>query len=262
MADQEVRVNEAELQAYCDGALPPRDEARVMEALADDPALRAEMARMMREKQALAAAAPEETPDPAIEALAARLSASLDRRERRMRLGRTAASAAAVLVVAAGGWIGHDLAHGPERPAQPAFLADAVGAHSVFGSDRVHPVEFGPSDQALMRSWFSDRLGDDVAIPQLEEIGFALVGGRLLGDAEGPMAQLIYENPRGDRVSLVFGKRSSVQGAEPKIVHVGKTYAGYWRDGGFAWAVVEDSPGADVPAVAAHVARMTRTSLP
>jgi anti-sigma factor RsiW len=76
------------------------------------------------------------------------------------------------------------------------------------------------------------------------------------------MAQLLYENEKGDRVSLVFGRRQVPGGTELKLVHVGKSYASYWREGEFAWAVVEDSPGADVSAVATHVAQVIRATSP
>ncbi|MEO0762532.1 MAG: anti-sigma factor, partial [Pseudomonadota bacterium] len=141
----------------------------------------------------------------------------------------------------------------------PSFVADAAGAHQVFAPDNFHPVEFTAKDEAAMARWFSARLGQTATIPHLEELGFSLVGGRLLAGANGPAAQVMYENAKGDRVSLVFGKQQ-VPGGSPelKLVHVGKSYASYWQDKGFAWAVVEDTPGADVSMVATHVARITR----
>jgi anti-sigma factor RsiW len=274
----EARVTPFELAAYCDGELPGEEAARVEAALSADPALRVEMTRMMNERRALADAVrlsgDAEEADPAVAALADRLSERLEReRIRRTRL-QWAGAAAALGAIAAVGWIGHAALTGtplvgPAPPAAeavdvgvPGFVADAAGAHAIFSHDEVHPVEFRAVDEPVMREWFRSHLGEGATIPHLEALGFELMGGRLLGDAEGAMAQLLYENEKGDRVSLVFGRRQVPGGTELKLVHVGKSYASYWREGEFAWAVVEDSPGADVSAVATHVAQVIRATSP
>jgi anti-sigma factor RsiW len=268
------RVSACELAAYCDGELEGEDAARVEAALAADAGLRAEMARMMDERHLLAEAVRlpgDDDTDPSVSALAARLSKRLEReRTRRLRL-RLAAGAGGLAAIAAAGWVGHAVLTGTplmSAPAElqsvevgiPGFVADAAGAHAIFSHDTVHPVEFSAIDEPVMRNWFESHLGRGAMIPHLESLGFELMGGRLLGDADGAMAQLLYENAAGNRVSLVFGKRQVPGGTELKLVHVGKSYASYWRDGDFAWAVVEDSPGADVSAVATHVAQIIRAT--
>jgi anti-sigma factor RsiW len=280
MDAKKKRVSEAELHAFCDDELGQEDAARVARALEDDPELRREMAAIMRDRSLIEAAARTADPegeDIATRELAARLSAAIDRKAARRDAMRIGTGAIGVMGVAAAGWFGHAhferkttgigefVASAPlTAPATfasagvPSFVADAAGAHAVFAPDLVHPVEFTAHDEELMRDWFASHLGSQAMVPHLEELGFALMGGRLLGNADGAMAQLIYENERGDKVSLVFGKRPVPGGSELRLVQLGKSYASYWQDRGFAWAVVEDSPGADVSAVAAHVSKLTR----
>lgn len=257
-------ITDVELGAYVDGELDDRDAARIEAALAEDAALRAELRRLIEAREALSALAAETDRDPAAEELAARLGARLQAQSSRRSLFRVAASLSALAVTAAGGWFAHqasDRASGARLAAAPApsFVADAVGAHAVFAPDRIHPVEFFSQDEALMRDWFAGHLGDDVRIPHLEEIGFDLVGGRLLGSARGPSAQLIYENAAGDRVSLVFGRQSLPEApAAPRVIDVDGRMASWWRQGDFSFAVVEDGPGADVPTVTERVAEAVR----
>lgn len=268
------KVSNAELAAYVDGEITGAEAERIEEALLHDPALRAELSRMTVERESLKAALQESeaAPDPAISALAERLDGRLRAARARRRMGFVAAGFAAAALLGAVGWTGHaaltgtpifsegDLRRGASHATVPGFVADAAGAHAIFAEDKIHPVEFFAADEPVMQRWFETHIGEGVMIPHLEEIGFDLVGGRLLGDAEGAMAQVLYKNAKGDKVTLVFGKREVPGGEELKLVHVGKQYASYWHDRGYAWAVVEDSPGADVSAVATHVAALIRAT--
>jgi len=268
--DNAGRIAPVELGAYADGELTGADAARVEAALEADPELRSELARILRERDAIRAAALVEEADPAAKELAARLGARIERRRARRSALRIAASAAALAATAAGGWFGHlaatfegrtnDAVQVASASGQvPEFVADAAGAHEVFAFDQVHPVEFLSEDETLMRDWFAAHLGDAAQVPHLEEIGFNLIGGRLLGSATGPAAQLIYANDKGDRVSLVFSRQALPGGgSDVQLVRVGKTYAGWWQQDDLSWAVVEDGPGADVDAVARHVSDMMR----
>lgn len=272
MTIEKIKISDAELNAFCDGELDEKDSARVAAAIEADPELREKMARIMGDIAALRAAADAEQVDPATEALAERLGSVVEKKDRERTYMQMGMGLAASVAIAAGGWFGHaafvksgagksrenGMVMALDTQTVPSFVADAAGAHEVFAPDTFHPVEFTAKDEAAMAQWFTDRLGEAAMIPHLEELGFRLVGGRLLAGASGPMAQVIYEHDRGARVSLVFGKQQVPGNSELKLVHVGKTFASYWQDKGFAWAVVEDTPGEDVSLVASHISRMTK----
>lgn len=259
-----VNITPFELEAFVDGELPEADHRRVSAALATDDALRAKLAEISDAKRRLSTASfVDEGDDPALETIAAKLEHQLKSKRRRWLLRTGAGLAVLMFVFAAAGWYGHER-FAPSGPTQvgevalPAFVADAAGAHEIFAFDAVHPVEFTSSDETVMRGWFKQHLGKTADVPNIEHLGFDLVGGRLLGGAQGAMAQILYENDKGDRVSLVLAKRPTGGGKELRLMKVGKSFASYWSENELSWAVVEDAPGADITSIASHVASLVK----
>ena len=95
-----------------------------------------------------------------------------------------------------------------------------------------------------MLLWLSERLGQTVHVPRLQELGFALVGGRLLPAAGEPAAQLMYENPQAQRITLYIRGRwtASSPGAQPEgsvsYATEGEVGLVYWIEGPFAYALI------------------------
>jgi anti-sigma factor RsiW len=80
--------------------------------------------------------------------------------------------------------------------------ARAAQAHLVYASEVRHPVEVDAAQQDHLVKWLSKRLGTDLKIPLLSKDGFELLGGRLLPGSEGPVAQFMYQDPSGKRLTL------------------------------------------------------------
>ncbi|MGF1562919.1 MAG: anti-sigma factor family protein [Geminicoccaceae bacterium] len=267
-------VSPAALNAFVDHELPPREKAEVIDFLAHHPGTYQEIARVMQDKRQIADAASldDEPLEESFDTLADCLSDRLARYERRVQVRRWGMRSAAALSMLAVGWTSHSVytqgygSVGGEQPmvqsasfeTTPRFLADAAGAHNVFAGDHIHPVEYTAAQEPAMVDWFHAMLDGNVVIPHIEQIGFDLVGGRLLGTADGPIAHVLYENQRGDRVSLFFAKQAIAGDDEIRLVKMGKTYASYWQGDEYSYAVVEDTPGADVSLVATEVAQMIK----
>ncbi len=112
--------------------------------------------------------------------------------------------AAAVAVFALGGVAGAGVmwrmqATSPEMAAagtagsgEPAWVRRAAVAHAVYVPEVRHPVEVKAQEEHLAR-WLTRRLDVPVKLFDLRAQGFELVGGRLLPDAAGPSAQLMYQ---------------------------------------------------------------------
>jgi anti-sigma factor RsiW len=108
--------------------------------------------------------------------------------------------AAALAVFALGGLLGAGLAwrmQGPAGPtlaaAEAAWVRRAAVAHAVYVPEVRHPVEVGAQEEQHLQRWLTKRLDLPVKVFDLRAQGFELVGGRLLPDAAGPSAQLMYE---------------------------------------------------------------------
>ena len=77
-------------------------------------------------------------------------------------------------------------------PTPMAWVQRAAVAHSVYVPEVRHAVEVKAQEEHLSR-WLTKRLAVPVHLFDLREQGFELVGGRLLPDAAGPSAQLMYQ---------------------------------------------------------------------
>ena len=110
--------------------------------------------------------------------------------------------AAAIAVFALGGTLGAALMWRMQAPAvavansagaaEPAWVRRAAVAHAVYVPEVRHPVEVKAQEEHLSR-WLTKRLDVPVKLFDLRAQGFELVGGRLLPDAAGPSAQLMYQ---------------------------------------------------------------------
>jgi anti-sigma factor RsiW len=91
-------------------------------------------------------------------------------------------------------------------PAAQAFMAPlpvrAARAHLVYSPEVRHPVEVEAKDKDHLVAWLSKRLGTKLRVPILATEGFELLGGRLLPGNDGPVAQFMYQEASGKRLTL------------------------------------------------------------
>jgi anti-sigma factor RsiW len=95
------------------------------------------------------------------------------------------------------------------RPTPPAQVASvtplpirAARAHLVYSPEVRHPVEVDAKEKDHLVKWLSKRLGTQLKVPILANEGFELLGGRLLPGPEGPVAQFMYQDGSGKRLTL------------------------------------------------------------
>lgn len=187
-------VTEADLHAYVDAVLSPARAAEVEAYLAQHPEDGARVAAYREQIQALHhdfnAVLEEPVPD-------------RFRNAGRARLITRYAAAAAVLLVVGGviGWYLH--AYTTDRRLETAAWARrAAIAHIVYSPEVRHPVEVGADQEAHLVAWLSKRLGTPLKVPHLGDLGYTLVGGRLLPGERGPVAQFMYQDGKGQRLTL------------------------------------------------------------
>lgn len=206
-----VPISDDDLMAYADGQLAHERREAVEQALARDPALGARVASIREQNAALRDAF-----DPWLaEAIPPRLIAAAEGRAGGGRLLRTwpALAAAATLVLGiAVGWFGRDAML--ERSGTPTtFARQAALTHVLYAADQRRPVEVWANEEAGLVRWLTRRLSYDAHVPDLNPLGFALVGGRLVAGNEKPTALVMYENAEKQRLTLQW-RVTNEQGGE------------------------------------------------
>ena len=99
------------------------------------------------------------------------------------------------------GWLGRQFLGESDTLAR-ALVRDAVGAHHVYASDSLRPVELDAAREKELLRWLSTRLGGDIRVPDLAALGYRFLGGRLLTFGQAPAAQLMYQDTAGQRLTL------------------------------------------------------------
>jgi anti-sigma factor RsiW len=238
----ESSFTEADLQGYVDGRLPERRRAEVEAYLAAHPEEAARLASYRAQADRL-----RELYGPILdEAVPQRLA--LTAAPRRSRIVRVAAAFAWTAVGAVAGWQLHNV-FAPRTTAavETPIARTAAIAHVTYSPEVRHPVEVGADQESHLVAWLSKRLGAKVRAPNLESVGYGLVGGRLLPGESGPVAQFMYQCKQGTRVTLYV--RTEMPDHEETAFRYsdeGNVRVFYWIDRTFGYAVSSADIGKDV----------------
>lgn len=225
-------VHEDDFHAYVDGALPEVRRLEVEAWLAAHPEDAAQVRTWATQNQALHAAFDGVLNEP--------LPIDLVRATRRRPVRAPWRAMAAALALAASGLIGYGIGLREDQPV-PAplhFARDAAIAHAVFSPEARHPVEVDAAHAAHLVSWLSKRVGTQLKAPDFGALGFNLLGGRLLASDTGAVAQFMYQNAGGQRVTL-YVRRTVVSNRETAFRHVTENgiEVFYWIDRDFGYAL-------------------------
>jgi len=124
----------------------------------------------------------------------------------------------------------------------------AARAHVVYASEVRHPVEVDATQQEHLVKWLSKRLGIDLKVPVLAREGFELLGGRLLPGNEGPVAQFMYQDQSGKRLTLYVTRPHKGDALTAfRFAQEGPVSVFYWMDSECGYAL---SGELDRPALA------------
>lgn len=138
------------------------------------------------------------------------------------------------------------------RPAPPGAAAyvtplpiRAARAHLVYSPEVRHPVEVDAKEQDHLVKWLSKRLGLPLKLPLLSNEGFELLGGRLLPGIDGPVAQFMYQDATGKRLTLyVTRPHKGDEITAFRFAQDGRVSVFYWidHDCGYALSGEVDKP--------------------
>jgi len=237
------------LSAWLDGEIEGADRERVQGWLRDHPEDAARVRLWAADRDALRARLAPTFDEPIPE----RLTQTVWQGGRRTpgRPWLQAAMAAGLLV--AGALIGATGMRGMQPAREVAQTSNlrwpqrAAVAHAVYSPEVRHPVEVSvrEGDAAMQREqedhlsrWLTRRLTLPVKLFDLRAQGFELVGGRLLPDATGPSAQLMYQDSAGQRVTVYLRKPDDNTSAAFRYERQGEFGLFYWVEAGCGFALV------------------------
>ena len=252
MTDPERPIGEDDLHAYVDHQLDDDRRGAVERYLEARPHDAHRVAAFQAQREALRAAFAARETDPLPPTLdLSRIVAARVRRRRPPWL--LAASVALALAGGSGaGWV----LHTPRPPDRTTLAVDllkqeALTSHRVYADDSRHPVEMSAADQPRLGQWLSDRLRREVVPANLSALGFDLIGGRLLATEHGGAAALLmYQDARGDRLSLLLRPMARDLRAPRSDVSQGPLKGSAWIDNGLGYAVVAALPNSELDRVA------------
>lgn len=233
---ERVPIDDADLQAYLDGALDPARAEQVAAALDADPALAAALAGWRDQDRAL-----RDLFAPYARGDAADLPPARVRSGGFWRAGLAAALALAfVLGGGAGAWLQARLAPPVASIAalDAGWLAQTAGeVHLTYVREVRHPVEVGAAEREHLSSWLGNRIEKPFTPPELQAHGFSLVGGRLLPIGGVPGAMLMYENPEGERITILLARNPGARDMAFQFSHLAGVNTLRWVDGPMAYAI-------------------------
>jgi anti-sigma factor RsiW len=238
-------VTEADLHAYVDGVLPEarRDEVEAHLAARSEDARRVQEWREQNKALHLWF-------DPVLdEPLPAGVQVPLRARGMRPPI-RYAAAVALFALGGVSGWYLHAFSSAKSTDAV-GFARQAAIAHVVYSPEVRHPVEVGADEEAHLVRWLSKRLGASLKVPHLGGVGYQLVGGRLLPGNQGPVAQFMYQDANGQRLTL-YVRNASADNRETafRFTQERGVSVFYWLDRKFGYALSGEIDKTDLLRVA------------
>ena len=244
-------LTEEQLHAFVDGELSDEGMREVEAVLAEDSTAMAKVAAWQEQKHSLHA-----LHDPVLtEAHGLRVGAM-----RRWPISAIAASIAALVGGLGAGWLGHGWygqSENQSADAARAFAKSAAVAHAVFVPEVRHPVEVTADQEAHLVAWLSKRLEGPVRVPHLGPAGWDLLGGRLLPAEAGPVAQFMYQDSNGRRLTLLLSQRLPAQphASAFRYEQRDRISVFYWVDGAYNYALSAELPRAELLTLADVVYR-------
>lgn len=227
-------ITEADLHAYADHQLAPARRAEVEQFLSARPDEQQRVRDWQQQNELLRGLLNPVLDEPVPLRLRRKPVVSTP-------LWRSLAAGVAIATLSAGsGWITRgsvdneairlalaqsDRAVVPTDSNLSGFARMAAVAHVVYSPDIRRPVEVGADQEQQLVAWLSKRLGTAIRPPSLQGVGYELIGGRLLPGDSGPVAQFMYHDVTGQRLTLYLTREV------PKVDNQPETAFSFGRDG-------------------------------
>jgi anti-sigma factor RsiW len=242
--------DEASLHALVDGRLEPAERAALEARVDADPETLRTVQAWQAQRDLLRSLHQDVLREPAPAQLAEAARQVGRAGARLQRWQRWGGMAASVLVAFSVGWLAHgewDVRPGAANVAKVRagdFGHQSLVAYVVYSPEVRHPVEVTAAQQEHLVQWLSKRLGRPLKLPDLAAQGYELVGGRLLPGDQGARALFMYQDSKGERVTLYVGAVNGGKAGAPSTAETAFSFTSeagassfYWVDQGFGYAL-------------------------
>jgi anti-sigma factor RsiW len=267
-------VTEAELQAYVDRRLTPERHLEIEAWLSNRPEEVARLESYLKQKLEVRAVFDSVMDEP----VPLRVRKAAMRPRTPWYLQRLAAGIAIAVVSGSAGWglrsgVGVEPAATTltQRTSAAITMTSATGfaqraavAHAVYSPDQRRAVEVDAAHEDQLVTWLSKRMGVPMKPPHLQSLGYALDGGRLLPGDKGPVAQFMYHDNAGAKLTLyVSNEVAAASGSAGKtnsetafrFAKEGQVNVFYWVNGLYGYAISADADKAELARVSSEVYR-------
>jgi anti-sigma factor RsiW len=163
-----------------------------------------------------------------------------------------AAAAAMLLIASVTVWVDHS---GRERE-----LTEIADLH-VMDLASTNPVDVVSTDKHTVKPWFAGKLPFSFNLPELQNSGFTLAGGRVAYFEHSPGAQLLFDLRKHQLSVFIFKEEAGELSS-----HAGTATATRlalqietWSEGGLRYFIVSDAPASDVHALGELLRKAARS---
>ncbi len=248
MNNNDMQIPEHELHAYVDGRLDAARRAEVDAWLERHPGAAERLHAYRQQNDMMQALFNPVLKEP--------IPLGMHPRARPRHFPMPLRYAAMISAMVISGILGWSL-RGVEAPQQKPIMAmvnRAALAHVVYTPEVLHPVEVSKEQEAQLVHWLSKRLGNNIRAPHLAGAGYELMGGRLLPGNQGPVAQFMYQDGKGQRLTLYISSKMAGKGeASFRFAQEGKVGVFYWVDEDLGYALSGEIAKPDLLKVANNV---------
>lgn len=240
-----MNPQDIDLHRFIDGQLSPERESVVIDYLMKNPEALERARVFAAQKQAIRrrlSALSEQVDNPLTTQLERHLERLSFSRARKRQFWTYLGRAAGIALLLGTGWSGGFLYLKSVEAQVPDFVEESAGAYRVFSDGSDPPVDIPGSAARDLHDRFVRHLKVEPTIPQLEDLGMQLVGGRLLAGADGPLARLYYADGAGNRLTLTLSPNDEDADGSIDVSNFDGVMAGYWRQGNLSYAIVGRVP--------------------
>jgi anti-sigma factor RsiW len=235
----------AKLDTYLDGEVPEQEMRTFDSHVRNCPSCSADALSRVQLKRAIQVAGKRFTPRAEFRKRMQQNMAPKPRRS--FRLGWTLASAAAMVLIV-GTLISNYLG---DRSGKDQVFSEVADLH-VETLASSSPVDVISTDRHTVKPWFQGRIPFAFNLPELQNSGFSLLGGRMTYLEQTPGAHLIYDVGKHHISVFVFQERSLPAGLNDGALQRGELSFNMetWSQGGLRYFVIGDASAANIDSLA------------